>query len=204
VVAVRFAAPITTNTTSQSLAIRRQYLIFPSAYRIMSVNKLLAHLYCLHADELNRFLSRRTASAEQAADLVQEMFLRLIERDSAAEEIRHPRGYLYRSAKNIAAESWRSSSPKTEVVDVAGLQAEEEPSSPSPETLLHQQQTNALLLAAIENLPPRCREVFMLHKFEGLTYNQIAAQLGITTSAVEKQMMRAMQACRSAIDEASH
>lgn len=163
-----------------------------------NLNKLLGSFYCLHFDELNRFLVRRVATQEGAADLTQEVFTRLLERGEKIEDIRHPRGYLYRSARNLVVETWRS--PNQELEFIETIEDWEHDSSDSPEDILQHRQTLSLLLTAIENLPPRCREVFLLHRFEGLSYPQIAAQLEIGVSAVEKQMMRAMKACRSAFE----
>ena len=162
-------------------------------------NKLLSNFYSLHFEELNRFLMRRVATADAAADMAQEVFVRMVERGEQIENIRHPRGYLYRSAKNLVVETWRSAGAPT-----SDAPAEEDSASgaeESPEAILQQRQTLALMLEAIEVLPPRCREVFLLHRFEGLSYPQIAGQLDISVSAVEKQMMRAMKACRSALEQ---
>jgi len=159
-------------------------------------NKLLGSFYSLHFDELSRYLSRRTGGADTAADLTQEVFARLVEKGGEVEAIRHPRGYLFRSAKNLMADSWRTADEHTAAVseDDAIFDAVE-----SPEAILQSRESLAVLLEAIENLPPRCREVFLLHRFEELSYEEIAGRLGIGVSAVEKQMMRAMKACRLAI-----
>lgn len=162
-------------------------------------NKLLGNIYLLHFEELSRFLTRRVNTAEAAADLTQEVFTRIAEHGEQVENIRHPRGYLYRSAKNLVVETWRSSDEQ-----IADVFEEEELTSDaelSPEIILQQRQTLDLMLTAIEELPPRCREVFLLHRFEGLSYPQIAEQLDISVSAVEKQMMRAMKACRKALEQ---
>lgn len=164
-----------------------------------NLNKLLGNFYLLHFEELSRFLSRRVATTDTADDLTQEVFTRLAERGEQIEDIRHPRGYLYRSAKNLVIERWRLSGEQ-----VAGRFEEEALASDtegSPETILQQRQTLALMMTAIEELPPRCREVFLLHRFDGLSYPQIAEQLDISVSAVEKQMMRAMKACRNALEQ---
>jgi len=161
-----------------------------------NLNKFLDFFYCPHFDGLNRFLVRRVTTPEGAADLTQEVFTRILERGDKIEEIRHPRGYLFRSAKNLAAELWRA--PNQEFVEA--IEDWEHGLSDSPEDILHHRQTLSALLTAIENLPPRCREVFLLHRFEGMSYPEIATQLGIGISAVEKQMMRAMKACRNAFE----
>lgn len=161
-------------------------------------NKLLGSFYALHFEELSRFLSRRTGTVEAATDLTQEVFARLVEQGGAIDGIRHPRGYLFRSAKNLMVDSWRGNEER-------GSEAFEDESlagaSDSPETILQHRETLAQLLATIENLPPRCKEVFLLHRFEEMNYAEIATHLDISVSAVEKQMMRAMKACRAALVE---
>jgi RNA polymerase sigma factor (sigma-70 family) len=47
------------------------------------------------------------------------------------------------------------------------------------------------VLAALESLGPRTREIFLLHRLDGLKYREIASQLGITVSAVEKHIAKA-------------
>ena len=74
----------------------------------------------------------------------------------------------------------------------------EEPLAPEafePETAEASRQTVQALLTAIQSLPPRCREAFMLYKFDGLSYAQIAAQMSISTRTVEMQLQIAMEAC---------
>lgn len=162
-------------------------------------NKLLGNFYSLHFDELSRFLSRRVSTSDAAAELTQDVFVRLAEKGKDIDSIRHPRGYLYRSAKNLAVDAWRLAEEQATVVfeDDAVSDAVD-----SPETILQHRETLATLLEAIENLPPRCREVFLLHRFEDLSYPAIAERMGISVSAVEKQMMRAMKACRHALEPA--
>lgn len=53
-----------------------------------------------------------------------------------------------------------------------------------------------LLAHAIAELPPRRREVFLLHKIDGLSHSQVAERLGISRSKVEKHVMKALAHCR--------
>lgn len=159
----------------------------------------IAGLYFRYFDELVAFLSRRVASRELAADLVQEFFVRLLAREGSVATIRHDRGFLYSSARHLASEArrsprWRDAAPPgCEILAVA------EP-IPPPEATLAGRQDIDLLAATIAMLPARCREVFVLHRFEDLSYDEVAARLGISVSSVEKHMMRALGACRAAID----
>lgn len=165
----------------------------------MSKNRI-ADLYRQHFGELKHFLSGRVASKELAADLVQELFLRLLARDRSVAEIGHQRGFLFASARNLAAESRRSprwhghASPETQ----PGHDTHD--TAPPPEIILQDKQAVTRLLETVANLPPRCREAFILHKFDGLSYPEVAERLGISVSMVEKHMMRALNDCRAQVD----
>ncbi|MDO8933274.1 MAG: RNA polymerase sigma factor [Rhodocyclaceae bacterium] len=159
----------------------------------------IAELYREHYGSVHRFLAKQVSCRELAADLVQELFLRLLSREVAMADVRHPRGFLFSSARNMAAEAQRSPRWRgTPRVD--GDEDEPADTAPSPDLLAEDRQALGLLLEVVAGLPPRCRETFILHKFEGLSYPEIAARLGISVSAVEKHLMRALDACRAGID----
>lgn len=163
----------------------------------------IANLYRLHFGELQRYLSSRVASRELAADLVQELFLRLLARDGSVANITHERGFLFASARNLAAEARRSprwhdhALPEAPTEDGIGEVA------PPPEIILQDKQDVAQLLEVVANLPPRCREAFILHKFDGLSYPEVASRLGISVSMVEKHLMRAMDDCRAQVSRSA-
>ena len=159
----------------------------------------IADLYREHYGSVHRFLAKQVSCRELAADLVQELFLRLISRNVAVTDVRHPRGFLYSSARNMAAEAQRASRWQSTSTD-EGDEEEHQDASPSPDVLAEDRQALCLLLDVVAALPPRCREAFVLHKFEGLSYPEVAARLGISVSAVEKHLMRALESCRAGLD----
>jgi RNA polymerase sigma-70 factor (ECF subfamily) len=71
---------------------------------------------------------------------------------------------------------------------------------PDAEAVLAYRQAVQTLADAINELPPRCRKVFLLNRFDGLNYREIAGRLRISTSMVEKHMMKAIGHCRNRLD----
>jgi RNA polymerase sigma factor (sigma-70 family) len=161
----------------------------------------IADLYQRHFTELVAFLSRRVASRELATDLVQELFVRLLSRDDLVAGVEHDRGYLYSSVRHLATEATRS--PRwRECAAEPDLESEPE-EAPPPDALIEDRQTIARLVKVVGRLPPRCREVFILHKFEHLSYAEVAERMGISVGSVEKHMSRALGTCRAEIERAT-
>lgn len=163
--------------------------------------KRIADLYRRYAEELTRYLSRRLPCPDQATDLVQELFARLLSPKQPGPPIRHERGFLFASAKHLATEIRQSPKWQTGVESDESAEAMTDNSPLSPEQALEQRRTADALLQTIGELPPRCREVFILHKFDGLSYAHIARHLDISHSSVEKHMARALAACRQQLQD---
>ena len=132
---------------------------------------------------LRRYFQKRVSAAE-AEELVQEVFLAMHAR-SAAEPIDNVQGYLFRIAANLL-------SKRSEHAHVQLDEALEFADGFSPERILIGRQEAARVIVAIDNLPPRTREAFALHRFEEMTYEAIARRLGISVSAVSKLVARAL------------
>lgn len=139
---------------------------------------------------MRRWVSSR--SSIQPADLddvAQEVFLRLL-RYSDDAVVEHPQSYLFRIATNVVNE-WRerarNSLPHDDVW-LADLQIEPEN---EPESSLEQTLVNAKVRHAVSRLPPRQREVLLLHIKDDLTYKQIAAKLKLTPRIVRRDIARA-------------
>jgi RNA polymerase sigma factor (sigma-70 family) len=133
--------------------------------------------------------SRSSIQAADLDDVAQEVFLRLL-RYSDDAVVEHPQSYLFRIATNVVNE-WRerarNSMPHDDVW-LADLQieADNEPESSVENTLI-----NAKVRNAVSQLPPRQREVLLLHIRDDLTYKQIAARLKLTTRVVRRDIARA-------------
>lgn len=139
---------------------------------------------------LRRHFLKRGAAAD-AEDLVQEVFLRL-QIASDRTEIDNVQGYLFRIANNVLISRRRHDLVEGRPYQEA-LPDELESSEPlSPERILLGREHWIRFQAGLQALPSRAREAFLLHRFENLTYAAIARRMGISTSAVEKLIGRAL------------
>ena len=143
--------------------------------------------------ELFRFLSRKLRDRHLAEELTQETFSRAL---SSTQQISSHRALLYHIAKNLLVDRYRDSQHRLSAEEMPDTDSLLAPGSQQPESLIENQQYIASIIATIEALPPRCREAFILHRFDGLSQNEVAARMGISTNMVEKHIIRAMLACR--------
>lgn len=151
-----------------------------------------------HRQELARFLSRRVSCQETANDLLQDLFLRLVNVKST-EPIHNPRAFLYRVAANLATDHLRRQQADPfgwadqEAMAVATVSA-------SPEQHFLNMQELDLCEQTLRQLSPLCLKIFMMSRFDGLTHQQIADELGISASWVEKNIIKALKQCKHALN----
>lgn len=160
----------------------------------------IASLYAEEHSRLKRMLVRRGMSAQNAADVVQEAFIRLLR--SQNEEIRDPQAYLRRTTESAAIDYYRHEQRVSRLV-VSAAEPDETvaDSRPLPDALIVTAEEIATLTRAMQDLPPRAREVMMLHKFEGLSYGEIAEQLGIAKNTVMVHMVKALSVLKARMRE---
>lgn len=146
-------------------------------------------LYRNRGDQIVRLLRRRLDSPEDAQELAQEAFLRVLRyRHCGLESLTY---LLIRTALNLAASHRARSSGKWVYVQLESRDLVSE--APSPEDALAQDQRMRLTLCAVEALPTRCREVFLLRLLHGMRQREIAQRCGISTRMVEMHLARAQR-----------
>lgn len=161
----------------------------------------LSRIYRSEAPRLHRFFARRGHLIDDAADLVQRSFVRLLGLSCADRDaIEVPGAYLTRIASNLARDEARAARRKPSSL-VLSREVQTDPAF-DPSHQLEARDMLARVDAAIAALPERTREIFMAHRFEGLTYPAIAGRLGISVKTVEKHMSLALAALHRLLADA--
>lgn len=157
----------------------------------------LIDAYLARRPALVRFFAARTRSDAEAEDIVQELFVRIAK--VPAETVENPAAYLYRLGSNIHLDRLRSAR-RSVARDAAyqetmgdGDAADPISAEPSPEARWTARRRLAEVMAVVETFPPQRLRVFTRHKLDGRSYAEVAAELGISKSAVEKHMMAALR-----------
>lgn len=159
---------------------------------------MLTHYY----RELLNFLARAVDDRHAAADLAQESYVRVLALQQSGQQVTEPRALLYRVARNLVIDQHRRGAVRSHDSDGADDEADGSlamlaaPDVFEPETAAISSQGVEAMLAAIAELPLRCREAFILHKFDGLSQATVARQMDISVTMVERHIKLAMQACR--------
>jgi len=155
--------------------------------------KDIGRLFLAHGRELQAYLTRKLRDAETAADLTQETFLRYTEQHGTGSAVAHRRSYLYRTAHNLAVDHIRREQRERTDAMADDMLAHIPHDQPSPEQAAIGRDELQRVRAALLELPERSRQVFVLARFEGLTYAAIARRLDISESSVQKHLAKAVQ-----------
>lgn len=157
----------------------------------------LLQAFQLHRPRMERQVMRRIGCAATTADLLQSLFLRLWRRPPQVTELSG--AYLVRSARNIAIDHQRAQAarPEAHAAPPEDMAAEQ----PDAERIMGAAEEYEIVRTTLRALPDRTRQIFLLNRARGLPYGTIAAALGVSVSTVEKEMMRALAACRAALPE---
>ncbi len=165
-----------------------------------TINHLLADMFRLHHRELVRFATHLVGNRDNGEEIAQDAYMRIAGRGAQAAAITYPKAYLFTAARNAAIDfTARQRTEWSYRVDVEDLG--ELASGDNPMATVEQRQRLARLAIALNELPSKCRQTFVLNKIEGWGHQDIARKLGISISMVEKHMMRAMIHCRDRFRE---
>ncbi len=148
-------------------------------------------LYHTHHGWLQGWLRRKLGNAFDAADLAQDVFIRLLHRQPS--DVREPRAFLSTIARGLVIEHWRRR--ELEQAWLETLAQLPEPQAPSPESRLMFLETLIAIDRMLDALKPQVRTAFLWAQLEGLTCPQIAVRLGVSLATAERYIAAALRHC---------
>jgi RNA polymerase sigma-70 factor (ECF subfamily) len=165
----------------------------------MSDSRRVASLFEAHHEALVRFLTGRLRSAQEASEVAQDAYVRLLQLD-AADGIGYLRAYLFKTAANLATDRLRSTA-RRERAGHLEFGEHVEAFEPSPETSVSAQQELATILTILDELPARCRYAFVMHRFYGHSVAEVAESMGLSVRMVQIYVERALTFCTERVPE---
>jgi len=162
---------------------RRQVALMASA----DVNAWFVREVLPLEQALMQFLQHNWRNRSDLVDLRQEVYVRVFE--AARKEIpEHPRQFVFSTARNLLIDHIRREQviPIEAMADPDGLSVALD--EPGPDRAAMARDELRKLQSALDQLPPRCREAFVLGKIEGLSGQEIAIRMGVTESAVSRHL----------------
>lgn len=150
-------------------------------------------LFRTHYAALCRYAMRiNGGEKDEAEDVVQQVFIKIWEQRATLEIKWTPKAYFYKMVHNRCLNRIRDARNRKQKLDLAGAQ---QPLF-EPETPVADEELTKALQRALDKLPPQCRQIFELSRFEALKYREIADQLNLSVKTVEAQMGKALRLMR--------
>jgi RNA polymerase sigma-70 factor (ECF subfamily) len=151
-------------------------------------------LFREHNEALIRFLLARLRSYQDAREVAQEAYVRILSLDRPGASS-YLRALLFKTAANLATDRQRRSEVRGRPTDLPLFQEMAE--GRTPEREIAGEQAVRRLERLIAAMPPKCQRAFVLHQFDGRGFASIAAEMKISERMVRKYVVRALLHCRS-------
>ncbi len=156
--------------------------------------ELVARVFMRFQRSLLRYLRALLRRREDAEDVAQETYVRLLGAASLERSETHIRAFMFKAATNLAYDRFRQRRSRGlhEDAELAALTD----GAPAVERVVAIAQAAAIVERTLLGLPPRCRQVFMLRTSHEWSYEAIAERLGVSKRTVEREMQAALDACQ--------
>ena len=147
----------------------------------------------VHFPRLKKLLQRRGNTREEAEDLIQQAFLRVKVYCDEGGEVKEPEAFLVRTVLNLSRDVRAREHRDLYLAERVETLAIADP-SPTPDEVLEFEDRLKELENVLSAISPRTREVFFMHRLNGMSYAQIAEHFDVSVSAIEKHIARAVAA----------
>ena len=161
----------------------------------------IEQLFGKYRGALKRYLMMLVQNEDDAGELLQELYLRLLEQNSLSHLEVNTRAYLFRIATNLVRDKSRRDKVRAREMHLSV----EEDLLPGDETTPDQHMIwdRALqkIKAGILELPPKCQQIFIMNRYKNMNYSDIAKVMGVTTRTVERNMSLALTQLKAKLEE---
>jgi RNA polymerase sigma factor (sigma-70 family) len=169
--------------------------------RVENPQMFVADLAASHGDQLRRFLVARVRNVADVPDIVQEVYLRML-RVPNVESIRSPEAYLFTVAQHVVQQHTlrqTATPPSVELTQMLDLPS----ATPDIDPVLATDAAQCIeqLQGAMEELSPKVRATFLLHRRDGLSLGDIGTRLGLSRPMVKKNLMKALLHFRQRLEQ---
>lgn len=167
----------------------------------MTISHELLHTAISNVTDLTRFFNRRVSDATDAEDLLQELFLAVLQMP-CSKAICHPKAYLFTVAANLTHQHWQRSKKYQQHVPLDDVHPEDfdgvqfEPEANAPEFSAELAQRLLELGQRLGELPPRVQAAVIWHHRDGYTCDEIGEKLSVVRHRVKKYLVRGLTHCR--------
>lgn len=156
----------------------------------------LTRLFEEHNSSLVRLLRAKLRSDQEARDVAQEAYLRLLQLDQL-DKVSYLRQYLFRTALNIATDRLRSNTVRDAAHRDPVFNRHSDEISPERTALAHEELK--MVEAALNSLPAKIRYAFLLHRIHDLSVAEVAVRLGVTERTIRNYLVKALLSCHEAL-----
>lgn len=154
-----------------------------------------------YSASLQYFACSIVCNQEEAEEIVADVFIKVWQQRQQLPSPENIKFYLFKAVKNTALNYLKSNGRRITHHAAWEVQVHRHDSK-SPEDIMISKEQVVLIRAAIQSLPPRCRQIFVLVKEDGLTYEQVAVLLDLSKATVNVQMTIALKKIWTALDPA--
>ncbi len=157
----------------------------------------IEQLFREHNEALIRLLSAQLHDRQEAKEVAQEAYVRMLALDHL-DAVSYLTNFLFRTARNLAIDRLRQRNSRGKLDELVFFP--EEATSPSPESTYMARRALERIARALDELPATCRKVFLLVRYEGLSYGEVAARIGVNERTVYRYVARALEHCHRVLE----